>query len=153
MSTQHIVVGAGGVNLNVLEYGNASGPAIVFIHGWSQSYMCWLNQLDSNLAKDYRLIALDLRGHGLSDAPLAREAYTSSESWAGDINAILNHFKLQKVTLVGWSYGGLVISDFVRIYGTERVAGINFVGAAVKLNEAAIGPFIGPGFYLSLIHI
>ena len=147
MSTQHTVVGAGGINLNVLEYGNASGPAIIFIHGWSQSYMCWLNQLDSNLAKDFRLIALDLRGHGLSDAPLSREAYTSSESWAGDINAILNHFQLEKVTLVGWSYGGLVISDFVRIYGTERVAGINFVGAAVKLNEAAIGPFIGPGFY------
>ena len=99
LSTQHTVVGAGGVNLNVLEYGNASGPAIVFIHGWSQSYMCWLNQLDSNLAKDFRLIALDLRGHGLSDAPLAQEAYTSSESWAGDINAILNHFQLEKPTI------------------------------------------------------
>jgi non-heme chloroperoxidase len=147
VSTQHTVVGAGGVNLNVLEYGNSSGPAIVFIHGWSQSYMCWLKQLESNLAKDFRLIALDLRGHGLSDAPLEQSAYTSSQFWADDVNVILQHFHLQKVILVGWSYGGLVISDFLRFYGEERVAGINFVGAAVKLNEAAIGPFIGPGFY------
>jgi non-heme chloroperoxidase len=147
VSIQHTLVGAEGVHLNVLEYGSQSGPTIVFIHGWSQSYMCWLKQLESDLAKEFRLIAFDLRGHGLSDAPLEQSAYTNSQSWADDVNVIVQHFDLQKVTLVGWSYGGLVISDFLRFYGTERVAGINFVGATVKLNEAAIGPFIGPGFY------
>ena len=48
--------------------------------------------------------------------------------------------------LVGWSYGGFVICDYVRAYGQDRIAAIDFVGGAVKLGEAAFGTLIGPGF-------
>ena len=46
--------------------------------------------------------------------------------------------------LVGWSYGGFVICDYVRAYGEDAVAGINLVGAAVTLNHSFEN--IGPAF-------
>lgn len=48
--------------------------------------------------------------------------------------------------LVGWSYGAFVICDFVRAYGQDRIAAINFVEGTAKLSEAAFGTLIGPGF-------
>ena len=46
--------------------------------------------------------------------------------------------------LVGWSYGAFVICDYVRSYGQDRIAAINFVGGAVKLGEAAFGTLTRP---------
>jgi non-heme chloroperoxidase len=141
------VISGDGLKLNVAECGNKEGPAILFIHGWSQSYLCWMKQLESELAESCRLVAFDLRGHGSSEAPSEESNYTDSSDWASDVNSVIETLGLGKTLLVGWSYGGLVICDYVRHYGYGSVSGVNFVGAAVKLNEAAIGPLIGPGFY------
>jgi pimeloyl-ACP methyl ester carboxylesterase len=48
--------------------------------------------------------------------------------------------------LVGWSYAGYIISDYVRRKGKGKIAGINFVEAAVVLNQKAFGTLVGPGF-------
>src|SRR4029077_16154988 len=53
---------------------------------------------------------------------------------------------LERAVLVGWSYGAFAICDYIRAYGQDRVAAINFVEGAVKLGEAAFGTLIGPGF-------
>ena len=66
----HIVNGAAGVKLHVGEYGKSSGVPILLIHGWSQSYLCWAKQFGSALKDEARIVALDLRGHGMSDARL-----------------------------------------------------------------------------------
>ena len=142
----HTIAGGGGLRLHVREWGNPSGPAILFVHGWSQNYLCWAGQYESALAGQFRLVAFDLRGHGMSEAPLEPVHYTSDRLWADDIAAILDAMSIQRAVLVGWSYGGFVISDFVRAYGQERVAAINLVGAAVKLGPTAFGSLIGPGF-------
>ncbi|MEQ8233529.1 MAG: alpha/beta hydrolase [Gammaproteobacteria bacterium] len=147
MRMQHTVAGGGGVALNVLEWGRPEGPAILFVHGWSQTYMSWLKQVESELASHYRLVAFDLRGHGLSAAPAEQGAYTDSALWAADVAAVIAALALDRVVLVGWSYGGLVIGDYLRMHGTDAIAGVNLVGAAVRLDEAALGPLIGPGFY------
>ncbi|MEM7543131.1 MAG: alpha/beta hydrolase [Pseudomonadota bacterium] len=147
MGTSHTVKGGGGLNLNVFETGNPDGSPIFFIHGWSQAYLCWFKQLESRRLMNYRLVAIDNRGHGLSDAPRETAAYTESKLWAADIDAVINTLELAKPVLVGWSYGGLIMTDYVREYGDDQIAGINFVCAAVRLNEAALGPLIGPGFY------
>ena len=141
------IEGAGGLQLNALDTGRRSGRPILFIHGWSQSHLCWIKQLESELADDYRLVALDNRGHGMSDAPAEQTCYTDSQLWADDVKAVIDTLELTRPVLVGWSYGGLIITDFVRAHGDGAIAGINFVGAAVRLNEAALGPLIGPGFY------
>jgi pimeloyl-ACP methyl ester carboxylesterase len=53
---------------------------------------------------------------------------------------------LDRPVLVGWSYGGFIICDYVRAHGENRIAASVFVGGAVKLSEAAFETLIGPGF-------
>jgi pimeloyl-ACP methyl ester carboxylesterase len=53
---------------------------------------------------------------------------------------------LESAILVGWSYAGFVIGDYLRRYGDAEIAGINFVSAAVGIGEQWFGKHIGPGF-------
>jgi non-heme chloroperoxidase len=131
------VVGGGGVRLNVHEWGNPAGRSILFIHGWSESHVCWLRQYESDLAKDFRPIAGDNRGHGMSDSPIGELHYAENQLWADDVDAVIKELKLDKPILVGWSYGGSIITDYLRVYGD---------GAAVQLGADTIGKYIGPGF-------
>ena len=142
----HEVRGGGGLRLHVREWGQADGPPILFIHGWSQNHLCWARQYESTLADEFRLVAYDLRGHGMSEAPIEPEHYTDGTLWADDVGAIAAELDLVQPVLVGWSYGAFVICDYIRKYGQERIAAINFVEGAAKLGEAAFGTLIGPGF-------
>jgi non-heme chloroperoxidase len=74
----HSVIGGNGARLQVREWGQADAPAILFIHGWSQNHLCWRKQYDSQLADAFHLVAFDLRDHGMSEAPEAKEHYTDS---------------------------------------------------------------------------
>jgi pimeloyl-ACP methyl ester carboxylesterase len=145
-ATTHTVLGGAGLRLHVREWGRADGPAILFIHGWSQSHLCWARQYESALADEFRLLAFDLRGHGMSAAPLEAGHYTDERLWADDLAGVIDQLRVDRPVLVGWSYGAFVICDYLRAYGADRVAGINFVEGAVKLGEPAFGTLIGPGF-------
>jgi non-heme chloroperoxidase len=142
----HTVRGGGGLRLHVREWGKADGPPIVFIHGWSQNHLCWGKQYESALADEFRLVAYDLRGHGMSEAPLEPEHYTDGKLWADDLAAIIAELGLDRTVLVGWSYGAFVICDYIRAYGQDRVAAINFVEGVTRLGETAFGTLIGPAF-------
>jgi non-heme chloroperoxidase len=142
----HEVRGGGGLRLHVREWGRPDGMPILFIHGWSQNHLCWARQYESALADEFRLVAYDLRGHGMSEAPLEPEHYTDGNLWADDVVAIVDALGLDRTVLVGWSYGSFVISDYIRAHGQDRIAAINFVEGAVKLGETAFGTLIGPGF-------
>jgi non-heme chloroperoxidase len=142
----HAVQGGGGLQLHVREWGRSDGPPILFIHGWSQNHLCWAKQYESALADEFRLVAYDLRGHGMSEAPLEPEHYTDDGLWADDVAAIVNALRLDRPVLVAWSYGSFVICDYMRAYGQDRIAAINFVEGAVKLGESAFGTLLGPGF-------
>lgn len=146
MQTQHRIKGGGGLELNVLEWGKPRGRPLLLIHGWSQAYPCWEKQYQSALADEFRIVALDLRGHGMSAAPLEQAAYTDSKLWADDIQAVIATLSLERPVLAGWSYGGLVISDYLKVYGDSAIAGINFVSASVRLGASAFGTLIGNGF-------
>ena len=78
----HTVHGATGVKLHVREYGRPTGVPILLIHGWSQSHLCWSKQYESALKDDLRMVALDLRGHGMSDAPAEADQCTDGDKWA-----------------------------------------------------------------------
>ncbi len=133
MMKSHKVTGGGGVKLHIVETGNSRGRPIVFIHGFSQCWLAWKRQMSSDLADDYRLVAMDMRGHGLSDKP--REGYTDSRLWADDINAVIQALSLDHPVLCGWSYGPLVILDYIRHYGEDGIGGVNFVNAITKLGS------------------
>ncbi len=142
----HTITGGGGLPIHVREWGKPAGPAVLLIHGWSQSHLSWVRQFESNLADRHRIVAIDIRGHGMSGKPLEAEAYAESKLWADDIDAVIKSLSLDQPVLAGWSYGGLIMSDYVRVHGESAIAGINFVGAATVLNESAFGTLIGPGF-------
>jgi pimeloyl-ACP methyl ester carboxylesterase len=55
------IPGGGGVQLHLVETGNSNGRSILFIHGFSQCWLAWSRQSNSDLAHDYRLVAVDLR--------------------------------------------------------------------------------------------
>lgn len=138
------VAGGGGTRLHVLETGNPNGQPILFIHGLSQCALCWGRQFNSDLADDHRLVAMDLRGHGLSDKP--RDAYGDSKLWADDVNAVVQTLGLEQPILTGWSYGPLVILDYIRHYGEEAIGGIHFVGGISKLGSEAALSVLTPDF-------
>jgi pimeloyl-ACP methyl ester carboxylesterase len=142
--TSHYVVGGGGTRLHVLETGNPQGAPLVFIHGFSQCGLCWSRQLDSDLATDHRLVAMDLRGHGQSDKP--RDAYGDSTLWADDVNAVLQALQLEQPVLVGWSYGPLVILDYIRHYGDAGIGGMQFVSGISKLGSEEALSVLTPEF-------
>lgn len=82
------------------------------------------------------MVALDLRGHGFSEKPNNFKAYEDARLWADDLHAVIEQFQLTKPILVGASYGGIVISDYLRYYGADNVSGICFVGAIIKSDRA-----------------
>jgi non-heme chloroperoxidase len=51
----------------VREWGDPQGAAVFLIHGWSQNHLSWKHQFNSSLANEFRLVALDNRGHGMSE--------------------------------------------------------------------------------------
>jgi non-heme chloroperoxidase len=140
----HRITGGGGVQLHVVEAGNPQGRPILFIHGTSQCWLQWSRQFNSRLGGDHQLVALDLRGHGLSDKP--RVGYDDSKLWADDVNAVIQALKLDHPVLCGWSYGPLVILDYIRHYGEDAIGGLHFVGAISKLGSEQAMSVLAPEF-------
>ena len=140
----HAIAGGGGSLLHLVETGNPQGQAILFLHGFSQCSLAWTKQLGSDLAKSYRLVAMDLRGHGSSDKP--RDAYGDSKLWADDVNAAIRQLELDQPILCGWSYGPLVILDYVRHYGEEAIGGIHFVDGITRLGSEEAVSVLAPEF-------
>lgn len=129
------VAGHAGVRLRVFEAGPARAPSILFLHGWSQSHASWRAQLTGPLAARFRLAALDLRGHGASDQPHAVDAYSEGAAWAEDLAAVIASLGLSRPVLVGWSYAGLVIGDYLRRCGDHDIGGVVLVGAMNRIGR------------------
>ena len=97
--------------------GNPNGPGIVFIHGFSQSNLSWMRQTHSDLTKEFHIVTYDLRGHGDSEKPLEAARYRDGKAWADEVQAVIDAAGLKRPVLVGWSYAGRVISDYVTYRG------------------------------------
>ena len=128
-----------GLTISAQEWGNPAGPEILFIHGFSQSNLSWMRQVDSDLAKEFRIITYDLRGHGNSDKPEDPARYRDGKAWADEVQAVMDAAGLKRPVLVGWSYAGRVISDYVTYRGPDKLSGINFVDASIKFIPEFIG--------------
>lgn len=87
----HTIAGGRQLKLHVREWGQPDARAILFIHGWSQNHLCWSKQIESPLAEEFRLVAIDIRGHGQSEAPLDAESYTTGALWADDVKRRRRH--------------------------------------------------------------
>ncbi len=131
---QNTLLDAEGVRLSVRESGPVDAPAVVLVHGWAQSGEVWPPH------PSLRSYAVDLRGHGGSEVPGG--GYRDSAAWAADLKAVLDHVGRPAV-VVGWSYGGLVIADYLRVHGTAQVDGVVLVGAITELGRGRPGGLTG----------
>ena len=140
----HTVSRADGPALHAVETGPRDGPPVLFVHGYSQHHLTWLEQFDGGLATDHRLVAMDLRGHGDSETPPG--GYDDSAAWAGDVAAVVDALDLDGVTLVGWSYGSLVVLDYLAEFGTDRVAAAALVGVVLGIGTERTNGWLGEGY-------
>ena len=130
-----------GLAISAQDWGNPSGPEIVFIHGFSQSHLSWIKQLsNAELAKEFHMVSYDLRGHGNSDKPLEPERYKTSKYWADELQAVIDATGLKRPVLVGWSYAGRVMADYLVVHGPAKLAGLNYVDAGQKSDPSFVGP-------------
>ncbi|MFY2558603.1 alpha/beta fold hydrolase [Corallococcus terminator] len=103
-----------------VDDGGVGGLPVVFVHSCAGSTKHWAAQL-SHLRGTRRALALDLRGHGQSEVPVATDI--SVEDFALDIAAVVDGLKLERFVLVGHSLGGAVCAAYAAA-NPSRVAGL-----------------------------
>ena len=89
-----------------------TGLPLVFLHAFPLNRSMWAPQL-AVLSQQFRTIAIDLRGHGESDAPLW---HFTLEQYADDVRALLDHLAIPRAVLIGLSMGGYITLAFSRKY-------------------------------------
>ncbi|MBX3203066.1 MAG: alpha/beta fold hydrolase [Labilithrix sp.] len=140
--TSRRVTSSDGVSIAVDEMGRPDGQPIVFVHGFAQSGGIWAGLGEGRLAATYRLVAMDLRGHGASDKPEDERAY-ASERLGDDLDAVLRGLALERPVVAAWSYGGVVLGEYLRRRGGGALGGVLLVAAAIAVGKAAQALF-GP---------
>lgn len=122
-----------GVRIRYVEQGQ--GPAIVLMHGYTGTLDRHFiaNGVFANLARDYRVIAMDLRGHGKSDKPHDATAY--GETMAGDVVRLLDHLKIPRAHVLGYSLGAMIAGRLATMH-PARLIGVAYV-ASLPLLEGA----------------
>jgi pimeloyl-ACP methyl ester carboxylesterase len=96
-----------------------TGFPLVFLHAFPLNRSMWTEQ-ENALSSQFRVMTIDLRGHGESDAPLWH--YTLDQA-ADDIRGLLDHLSIEQAVFVGLSMGGYILFAFYRKYA-ERVKGM-----------------------------
>lgn len=115
-----------------------TGTSLVFLHAFPLNRTMWAPQ-EAHLSRRFRIVTVDLRGHGESDAPLW---HYSLEQYADDINSLLDHLAIPRAVLIGLSMGGYVNFAFYKKYA-RRVQGLVLADtrAAADSAEARTGRF------------
>ncbi|HLO13635.1 MAG TPA: alpha/beta hydrolase [Anaerolineales bacterium] len=96
-----------GVRLHTVMAGPQSGPPFVLLHGFPETWRCWIKQIPALAAAGCRVIAPDQRGYNLSDKPKGIKAYRV-DTLVEDIIGLINELEYEKVNLVGHDWGALV---------------------------------------------
>jgi non-heme chloroperoxidase len=105
---------------------HGSGKPIVLIHGYPLDGNSWENQERVLLAEGYRVITYDRRGFGRSSQPTVGYDY---DTFAADLNALLDHLQLDGVVLGGFSMGSGEVTRYLGRYGSARVSKAALFGA------------------------
>jgi microsomal epoxide hydrolase/non-specific protein-tyrosine kinase len=116
-------VDASGVSIAVYEAGAGNGGApLVLVHGWPELAYSWKNQIDALAASGRRIIALDLKGFGYSDAPRDKALYDIKHI-TDDLAALLDALKIDRAIFCGHDWGGAIVWPMAQLH-PDRVAGV-----------------------------
>ena len=112
------------------------GQPVILIHGWlSSGWINWdLPGTTRLLAKDYRVITLDMPGHGASDKPTKDAAY--GLELVEDVVRLMGHLKIEKAHIVGYSMGGIITAKFLATHPQRALSGM--LGGMGWLREGSV---------------
>lgn len=114
------IVNAGEVRLAVYEAGD--GPAVMLVHGWPEIAYSWKNQIDPLASAGYRVIAVDLKGFGRSDAPKDPALY-DIRHMTDDLAKLLDALAIDEAFFCGHDWGGAIVWPMAQLH-PDRVSGV-----------------------------
>jgi pimeloyl-ACP methyl ester carboxylesterase len=133
-----------GIPIHSTSHG--AGPAtVILVHGWTCDDTTWEAQVPA-LSKQYRVITLDLPGHGKSGSP--KDGNFSMELFARAVEAVRSEAKVEKVVLVGHSMGTPVVVQYAHMF-PQHIAALVFVDGLLRIGrDSGIArnsqQFVGP---------
>lgn len=114
-----------GLTIRVVERGDRSAPPVVLVHGWACDAYVFRYNMPPLAGAGFRVIAIDLKGHGLSDKPTAAAEYTI-DALVEHVAEVLDALQLERPALVGHSLGGSLIYHFAARY-RERASCLGLI--------------------------
>ena len=109
---QHEYITTNGIRLHYVTQGQ--GPLMLMLHGFPEFWYSW-RHLIPEFAKDYKVVALDLRGYNESDKPQQQSAYVMSE-FVKDVEGVIKGLGYERCVLVGHDWGGAIAWNFAYAY-------------------------------------
>lgn len=125
-AARHTIALPDGITLGYVQLGNPSGTPVVLIHGYTDSDLDWA-PLIPYLSRDFRLVIVDLRGHGVSSKP---ECCYTRLDFAYDVKLLLDALRIERADIVGHSLGSMIAQTFAEYWPqrTRRVVLISSTG-------------------------
>jgi pimeloyl-ACP methyl ester carboxylesterase len=123
-----------GIQLHSSSHGTGS-KTVILVHGWTCDETTWDSQVQV-LSKQYRVLTLDLPGHGKSASP--KDGVFSMELFAKAVEAVRTEAKADKVVLVGHSMGTPVVIQYARMF-PQHTAALVFVDGLVRIGGGGRG--------------
>lgn len=105
---KHEYISTNGVKLHYVTQGE--GPLMIMLHGFPEFWYSWRHQIPE-FAKNFKVVALDLRGYNDSDKPIEQSAYVMDE-FVRDVEGVIKGLAYEKCVLVGHDWGGAIAWNF-----------------------------------------
>jgi pimeloyl-ACP methyl ester carboxylesterase len=126
--------------VKIAYFVEGKGEPVILLHGWlSSAGINWaLPGISAYLAKDFQVIGMDTRGHGLSDKPTKEEAY--GPELVEDVVRLMDHLKIKKAHIVGYSMGGIIAGNFM-VKHPDRVLTVTLTGMG-WMEKGGLAPWL-----------
>ncbi|HUY01412.1 MAG TPA: alpha/beta hydrolase, partial [Candidatus Deferrimicrobium sp.] len=127
-----------GIKLFYEDFGE--GTPILFVHGWTSSSWIWFNQVEY-FKKNYRVVTLDLKGHGNSEKPKAEYLMTE---FAAELDEFASKIlQEEKFILVGLSMGGMIVLTYAStLRFSSRLKALVPCGTSYKIENPALSQMV-----------
>lgn len=113
------------------KYRKRKKPTLIFVHGIALDHTCWGPFLKE--FNNYGLLCFDIRGHGKSSRPKGIEHY-KIEKLVEDLDTIIKKLKIKNYYLIGFSLGGMIVSEFITKY-KPRYSGAVLISTPTSLSD------------------
>jgi pimeloyl-ACP methyl ester carboxylesterase len=127
-------VSARGLTFHYVEWGAASAPPLLCLHGITQTAQSW-DEVAADLARDYRVLCVDQRGHGDSD--WAPDGDYTRQTQAADVDAITDALGLTRVVLAGMSMGGINAITFTAVH-PDKIRALIIVDVSPEIQARGV---------------